>query len=118
MSSNLIVFGDAESNKIISKIKNKLPLKWDTKNIHAGDSTYSSKDHALILICPNPLNRQKYVVLNSGFTFRDASFLNNAKQIPMLPDWAIIDLNTPPGPVYPGKVSRAGFFGETWEWKK
>lgn len=118
MSSNLIVFGDAESNKIISKIKNKLPLKWDTKNIHAGDSTYSSKDYALILICPNPLNRQKYVVLNSGFTFRDASFLNNAKQIPMLPDWAIIDLNTPPGPVYPGKVSRAGFFGETWEWKK
>jgi len=118
MSSNLIVFGDAESNKIISKIKNKLPLKWDTKNIHAGDSTYSSKDHALILICPNSLNRQKYVVLNSGFTFRDASFLNNAKQIPMLPDWAIIDLNTPPGPVYPGKVSRAGFFGETWEWKK
>lgn len=118
MSSNLIVFGDAESNKIISKIKNKLPLKWDTKNIHAGDSTYSSKDHALILICPNPLNRQKYVVLNSGFTFRDASFLNNAKQIPMLPDWAIIDLNTPPGPVYAGKVSRAGFFGETWEWKK
>jgi len=118
LSSNLIVFGDGQSNKIISKIKNKLPIRWDTENIYAGDTTYPSKNHALIMICPNPLNTRKYVVLNSGFTFREASFLNNAKQIPMLPDWAIIDLNTPPGPVYPGKVSRAGFFGEAWEWKK
>lgn len=117
LSSNLIVFGDEESNKVISRIKNKLVIKWDTENIHIRDTTYSSKDHALILICPNPLNTQKYVVLNSGFTFREESFLNNAKQIPMLPDWAIIDLNTPPGPVYPGKIIEAGFFGEAWQWK-
>lgn len=117
LASNLIVFGDEESNKLISRIKNKLPIKWDSEYIHIRDTAYSSKDHALILICPNPLNTQKYVVLNSGFTFREASFLNNAKQIPMLPDWAVIDLNTPPGSVYPGKVSEAGFFGEGWKWK-
>ncbi|WP_299291620.1 prolyl oligopeptidase family serine peptidase [uncultured Mucilaginibacter sp.] len=117
LSSNLIVFGDEESNKFVLKIKNKLPIKWDSEKIKVGDTAYSSKDHALVMICPNPLNTQKYVVLNSGFTFREASFLNNAKQIPMLPDWAIVDLNTPPGPVYPGKVSKAGFFGEDWKWK-
>lgn len=117
LSSNLIVFGDEESNKVISRIKNKLPIKWDAEKIQVGDTAYAAKDHALILICPNPLNTQKYVVLNSGFTFREASFLNNAKQIPMLPDWAIIDLNTPPGAVYPGKVTEAGFFGEDWKWK-
>ncbi len=115
LSSNLIVFGDEESNKVISRIKNKLPIKWDLANIHIGDTVYASKDHALVLICPNPLNTKKYVVLNSGFTFREESFLNNAKQIPMLPDWAIIDLNTPPGSVHPGKISEAGFFGEAWQ---
>lgn len=117
LSSNLIVFGDEESNSVIAKIKNKLPIKWDSEHIQLRDTAYSSKNHALVMIYPNPLNPQKYVVLNSGFTFREESFLNNAKQIPMLPDWAIIDLNTPPGPVYPGKISRAGFFGEAWNYQ-
>lgn len=117
LSSNLIVFGDTESNSIIAKVKNKLPLKWTAEDIQVGDTTYSSKNHALIMIYPNPLNSEKYIVLNSGFTFREASFLNNAKQIPMLPDWAIIDLDTPPGPIYPGKVSKAGFFNENWQYR-
>ncbi|WP_158795784.1 prolyl oligopeptidase family serine peptidase [Pedobacter sp. L105] len=118
LSANLVVFGDEESNMVIREINNRLPIKRDSKQIYVGDSTYSSKNHALVMIYPNPLNPKKYLVLNSGFTFREEAFLNNAKQIPMLPDWAIIDLDTPPGAVYPGKVIRAGFFGEQWELKK
>ena len=33
---------------------------------------------------------------------------------PKLPDWAIIDLRTPPGSRFPGKVVDANFFGEDW----
>ena len=117
-SSNLILFGDTESNKVIAKISGKFPIKWNSTAIQAGSNSYSSKDHGLIMIYPNPLNQKKYVVLNSGFTFREDAFLNNARQIPMLPDWAIVDLKTAPGPIYPGKVENAGFFGEKWEWKK
>jgi hypothetical protein len=115
LSSNLIIFGDQESNSFLARINNKLPIKWNAARIAVGNNTYSSKDHALIMIYPNPLNHKKYVVLNSGFTFREESFLNNAKQIAMLPDWVIVDLNTPPGPVHPGMISHAGFFGERWE---
>lgn len=118
LSSNLILFGDAASNRLIARMEGKLPIQWDDQLIHVGDSSYSSKDHALVMSCPNPLNAQKYVVLNSGFTFREESFLNNAKQIAMLPDWAIIDLNTPPDGVYPGKICNAGFFDEHWQWKE
>jgi dienelactone hydrolase len=117
MASNLILFGDAESNSIIAKINSKLPIKWNAASIEAGKSTYSSKDHGLIMIYPNPLNQKKYIALNSGFTFREESFLNNSKQIPMLPDWAVIDLNTPPDAVHPGRIENAGFFGEHWQWK-
>jgi hypothetical protein len=117
-SSNLILFGDVKSNKLIARLNDALPVRWDGRRIVAGDKTYSAKDHALIMIYPNPLNRKKYVVLNSGFTFREESFLNNSKQIPMLPDWAVIDLNTPPDSVHPGKVENAGFFGEHWQWKE
>ncbi len=117
-SSNLILFGDAESNKVIAKLAGKLPIKWNAAQIQAGNTAYSSKDHGLIMIYPNPMNQKNYIVLNSGFTFREESYLNNSKQIPMLPDWAVIDLNTPPDEVHPGKVENAGFFGEHWEWKE
>ena len=71
----------------------------------------------MILIAPNPLNPRKYVVLNSGFTYRDYDYLNNARQVPKLPDWAVIDLDTPPSPTAPGKVVAADFFGEDWKVK-
>lgn len=118
MAVNLIAFGDAQSNKIIAKLNPKLPIKWTANNIQAGSATYPAKDHGLIMIYPNPLNQQHYIVLNSGFTFREDAYLNNSKQIPMLPDWAVVDLNTSPDFVHPGKIENAGFFGEHWELKK
>ena len=45
-----------------------------------------------VLIYPNPLNPKRYVVLNSGFTFREYDYLNNARQVPKLPDYAVIDV--------------------------
>ncbi|MDB5157745.1 MAG: prolyl oligopeptidase family protein [Mucilaginibacter sp.] len=118
MSSSLILFGDAQSNKQIALLNGKLPIKWTDTQILAGNATYPAKDHGLIMIYPNPQNQKHYVVLNSGFTFREDAYLNNSKQIPMLPDWAIVDLNTLPDAVHPGKIASAGFFGEHWEWKE
>lgn len=116
-SANLILFGDAASNSVIAKLNNQLPIKWAADgSIKAGADSYQ-KDYGLVMICPNPLNPKKYVVLNSGFTFREDANGNNSKQISVLPDWAIIDLKTPPGPVYPGGITNAGFFNEHWQWK-
>jgi hypothetical protein len=67
------------------------------------------------LICPNPLNPQRYVVLNSGFTFREYDYLNNARQVPKLPDFAVIDVRAPQTPRGPGAVVAAGFFDEHWQ---
>jgi dienelactone hydrolase len=117
MNANLILFGDAQSNKLIAKLKDQLPIKWTADQIQTGGASYPAKDHGLIMIYPNPQNHQHYIVLNSGFTFREDSYLNNSKQIPMLPDWAIIDLNIPPDNVHPGKVEKAGFFDEQWRLK-
>ena len=60
------------------------------------------------------LRPSRYVVLNSSFTYREYAYLNNARQVPMLPDWAIVDLSTPPGTVWPGKIVAADFFDEKW----
>jgi hypothetical protein len=68
------------------------------------------------MIYPNPLNPSKYVVINSGVTFREFSNSSNALQVATLPDFAAVDISTAPNEKWPGKIIEAGFFGESWEW--
>ena len=117
-SSNLVLWGDPSSNKVLAKIADKLPLKWNPKEISVGSQSYASETHVPILIYPNPLNPKKYIVLNSGFTFREYDYLNNARQVPKLPDWAVVDVTTPPSSRWPGKVVAADFFNDRWELSK
>jgi len=67
------------------------------------------------MIYPNPLNPKKYVVINSGMTMREYTESNNALQVAYLPDYAVVDLTTPPDARWPGKIAVAGFFSETWQ---
>jgi hypothetical protein len=114
-SSNLVLWGDPSSNKVLAKIADKLPIRWDGDKVVVGAESYPAADHVPLLIYPNPLNSKKYVVLNSGFTFREYDYLNNARQISKLPDYAVIDVRTPPSPRLPGAVATAGFFDEKWK---
>jgi hypothetical protein len=115
--SNLVLWGDPGSNKVLAKIADKLPIRWDTDGVHVGDKTYAADHHVPVLIYPNPLNPKRYVVLNSGFTFREYDYLNNARQVPKLPDWAVIDVSVPVSSRAPGGVVAADFFGERWDLK-
>lgn len=116
-SSNLVLWGDAQSNKVFAKIAEKLPIRWTAESVQAKDQSFDGAHHALIAIYPNPLNPEKYVVLNSSFTYREYDYLNNARQTAKLPDWAIIDVRTPPNSRFPGKVVAADFFDEQWQLK-
>jgi hypothetical protein len=112
---NLVLWGDPTSNAVLAKIADKLSIRWDSNQITVGDKTYAADKHAAVLVLPNPLNPKRYVVLNSGFTFREYDYLNNARQVPKLPDWAIVDLDMPPNPKSPGKIVAADFFDENWK---
>jgi hypothetical protein len=114
-SSNLVLWGDAASNALIKRINDRLPIRFDSEGIVVGRRHFDRPQHAPVLIYPNPLNPQRYVVLNSSFTFREYDYLNNARQTPKLPDWAIVDLRTPPNSRWPGKIAAADFFDESWQ---
>ncbi len=120
--SHLILWGDPKSNKIMGKIMDRLPIRWTEEAIACGDYRVSTgKDGSpavLLLVYPNPLNPQKYVVFNSGFTFREYDYLNNARQVPKLPDFAIVDIGQPANSRYPGKIRIADFFDESWQLPK
>jgi len=114
-SRNLVLWGDPQSNKVLARIAGKLPIRWDAQGVHVGEKTFDSAHHVPVLIFPNPLNPKRYVVLNSGFTYREYDYLNNARQVPKLPDYAIVDVDKPVTSQVPGGISTAGFFGEHWE---
>jgi hypothetical protein len=112
---NLVLWGDPSSNKVLAKIADKLPIRWTAEGVRLGKQTFTAGHHVPVLIYPNPLNPKRYVVLNSGFTYREYDYLNNARQVPKLPDYAVLDVRTPPSPRAPGAVVTAGFFDEQWQ---
>jgi dienelactone hydrolase len=112
--ANLILWGDPTSNSLVGKVLSGLPLKWSRQSLEFGSVKLDSAHYAPILIYPNPLNPKRYVVLNSSFTFRMGSRTSNSLQTPKLPDWALVDLRTPPDDQSPGLIHDAGFFDEMW----
>jgi len=114
-TSNLILWGDPQSNKVLARIVDRLPIKWTSEAIVLGDRRYPAATNVPVMIYPNPLNPKKYVVIDSGFTFRESSNATNSWQVAELPDYAVVDLTSPPDGRWPGRIAVAGFFGERWE---
>lgn len=112
--NNIVVWGDPQSNQVLAQIADQLPVTWKDGAIRWGDESRPADRHVPVLIYPNPLNPTKYVVVNSGLTFREAHDRTNSQQNPKLPDWAVVDVTQPPDAESPGKIVDAGFFDEQW----
>ncbi|WP_166827706.1 prolyl oligopeptidase family serine peptidase [Thalassoroseus pseudoceratinae] len=122
-SNHLVLWGDPSSNAVIRKVIGKLPIEWDEDTLATDDFTGTPQTQVPVMIYPNPLNQNRYVVLNSGPTYREYAYLNNARQVPMLPDWAIVDVTDSkseewPLSRWPGQITQAGFFDENWRFRK
>jgi pimeloyl-ACP methyl ester carboxylesterase len=118
-SANVVLWGDPKSNDALVQLYKSLPITWDLSKgkLTAGEQSWDAATHVPLMIYPNPLAPHRYVVLNSSFTFREYDYLNNARQTPKLPDWAIVDVRTPPNSRFPGQVVSADFFDEEWKLK-
>ena len=114
-ANNLVLWGDPQSNKVLARIIDKLPIHWTAEAVVLGSRRFAAATSAPVMIYPNPLNPAKYIVINSGITFREYAEPNNSLQVAYLPDYAVVDLTTPPDARWPGKIAVAGFFGEKWE---
>lgn len=120
---NLVLFGDPGSNSWIAKVVPLPMLNWSDQSFRLGGEEYSSADHVPALIAPNPLPGAsgRYVVLNSGHTFRETELAKlNYLLFPRWGDWAVlqIDPSRPAAEPLTEKVIRAGYFDEQWQYKK
>jgi pimeloyl-ACP methyl ester carboxylesterase len=117
-SANLVLWGDPQSNQVLARLLPQLPIQWNQKELVVAGVSYDPATRAPVLIYPNPEAPDRYLVLNSCYTFRNGSNETNALQTPKLPDWAVVDLQTPPDHRAPGRIEDAGFFDEAWLFPK
>jgi predicted esterase len=116
---HLIAFGDPASNPIIANaVASWSDLSWDLDTLEIGDCSLPAASHLPLMIRPNPGNPKKYLVINSGPTFREGHDRTNSLQNPKLPDWALINLDQAPDDTVAGKVIAADFFDEGWQLKR
>ncbi len=105
---NLILFGDPGSNRWIAQVLPHLPLTWTKHELEIDGRKYAAADHVAVLIQPNPLAADRYVVLNSGHTFGEKELASlNYLLFPRLGDWAVLNIPA-------GEPISAGFFDEQW----
>jgi hypothetical protein len=93
----------------------RLPVQWTRTECAIGDTRLPSAGHALVLVQPNPLAHNHYVVLNSGHTFHEKELATlNYLLFPRLGDWAVIKVPDVPTRLAAETVVRSGFFDEHW----
>ena len=113
-SNHLICFGDFYSNEYLRSIAAKLPIQWTKDTLAVGTRKFESSKCVPAFCFPNPRNPKRYVVINSGMTYREFSNVSNSRQIPMLPDWAILGIDSRDDAIFAGEVIAQGFFDENW----
>lgn len=107
---NVVLFGDPGSNRWIARLRGKLPIRWTRHTLNVGVQSFSAGEHFLAMIYPNPLNRHRYIVLNSGLTIDEREYRADYS-LPRWGDFAVLQLNAEADQP---KVALAGLFDESW----
>ncbi|MCA9121522.1 MAG: hypothetical protein H6822_15845 [Planctomycetaceae bacterium] len=117
LTYHLVAWGTPETNLFLrdfAKPDVGNPMHWTDETIHVGTQQFDAANHVPVFIYPRG---ERYLVVNSGLTFREGHDRTNSLQNPKLPDWAVLDIRQPPNEFTAGKVVAADFFDESWQVK-
>ncbi len=118
-SANWVLFGDPSSNPVIKDVLPKLPIKWTAEVLVVNGVTYDAKTHIPVMIYLSRSWDYRYIVLNSGHTFKEADLKGtNALLYPRLGDWAVLKLAPTANDPHATAVVAAGLFDENWQFPK
>ncbi len=128
---NLRLFGDQNTNYITAQIAGELPLILLNNGIRVGDREYFGETVDYTLICPNPLNTSKYVVVGRGYlaetTIPGSQRGKNLERLPWgEPDYVVWDtsrtlgptVQNPDGTIFrhlPDAYLEAGYLDQNWQ---
>jgi len=120
LNRNLVFWGDTDSNSALKPFLEDSPVRFQNGQWFVKGAAYGGDRFVPSLVFPSRKGSVgwRYIVLNSGLTFREAHDRTNSQQNPKLPDWAIIDITQAPDANAPGRIHDADFFDEQWQFKR
>jgi hypothetical protein len=117
--ANLVLFGDPETNPLLAEVLPELPITWTKEKLVVNGVEYNPKTHIPVLIYPNPFDATRYVVINTGHTFKKVDLEGtNALLYPRLGDWAVIKPTPTDTDPAAFEVVAAGLFDENWKFPR
>ncbi len=84
---NLILFGTPDSNLLLDKIADKLPVKFVNDGYQIGQKYFSGKNIGVIFCYPSPFSTQRMIVVQTGLYWGEALPINHKWDL--LPDYII-----------------------------
>lgn len=105
--NHLVLFGDPGSNRVLARIADRLPITWTRESIVIGGKAYSAAEHVPVFIYPNPLNPQRYIIVNAGLSAQGRGAQTFA-------DFAILKAGATDATAIP-QVVAGGTFDENWK---
>ena len=86
---NLVLFGTPETNSVLRRIADKLPIRIDDHRYTLGESTWQGSALGLVMCYPNPLKPDRYVLIYSGELYGRKLSANH--KYDLLPDFVVFD---------------------------
>jgi hypothetical protein len=62
-SKHLVLFGTPRQNHFVRRIADRLPVTWSDEGVSIGGTNYTGRNVGLVMIYPNPLNPERYILL-------------------------------------------------------
>ena len=108
---NLVLFGNSTVNSLIARINGRVPVNFSGQGIGAGRKRFAGVGTGAVLTFPNPLNRDRFVVILGGL---DPKSMETAGRLRLneLPDYVIFDKNALAGERV--RFVAAGFLDKYW----
>ncbi len=86
---NLVLFGTPETNSVIARMAERLPITIGDHSYALQGKTYQGDNLGLVLCYPNPLAPDRYVLIYAGNLYGRKCSVNHKHD--MLPDFLIFD---------------------------
>ena len=110
-TDNLVLFGNPAVNSLIGRVNDFLPVKFVGGAIAAGRKIFTGEGTGAVVAFPNPLNRDRYVVVVGGLGLKSMETAGRLR-LSELPDYAIFNDSSLAGERT--RFAAAGFFDKYW----
>ena len=117
--SNIVLFGNPETNTVLARIMDKLPIRAEGREVEVRNTKFSGDHIGFVLIYPNPLNQEKYVAVFSGSTAKAIDCFKKIwprfESAPREIDFGVFEINPRNDSV---KWHSKGIFGTNWDFQR